>query len=159
MSHNHTSSVDSTTSSLTSLSSVTSVRDEPFKEQVNNLKTGPIPLSSLVENATNLINKLADNNQKNNYTYGGSTLQLHAVLREMLRHAGDCGGEYGRRYAASAICACAIGDDPDTPQMLHDLAETWLSHLLFICKYTRLTGRTQPNWFSPGEWFSFCPTK
>jgi hypothetical protein len=124
-------------SSLSSLSSVTSVREEPFKEHIHNIKTGPTALETLVENATFLIYKLAENEEKDVYQYGGSTVKLHAVLRAMLVHADGCGGEQATRYTAAAIWGCVVNDDvqsADTLQMLHDLAETWVSHLLFICK-------------------------
>jgi len=146
MSHKYTSSIDSSTSSLTSLSStssfaslhaVTSVRNAPYKEAVEDLKTGPTPLQSLVETATALIDMLAANEQKNIFEYNGSKLNLDAILRAMLHHAEGCGGETGERYTASAICRCAIRDDPEneqTLQMLHDLAKTWVSRLLLICK-------------------------
>jgi hypothetical protein len=138
MSCKYASSVDSTTYSLSSLSAVTSVRDETFKKQIDDLKKGPTPLPTLVGTATKLINILAADEKNNNYKYGGSTVKLHAVLLAMLDHAENCGGEDGKRYTAAAICLCAVLDDPEnkmTLQMLRDLSEFWISHLLFICKY------------------------
>lgn len=114
-------------SSVSSLTSVSSVREEPFKEHVRDIKTGPTALETLVEHATFLIDKLAANEEKDTYQ-GGSTVQLHAVLRAMLVHADGCSGKQGTRYTAAAIWACVVQDDTesaDTLQMLHDLAETW----------------------------------
>ncbi|KAF5378070.1 hypothetical protein D9615_007499 [Tricholomella constricta] len=146
MTHTQTSSIDSMCSSLSfpsssssPLSSVISVRDEAFKAAVDDLKTGPRSLQSLVETATALIDTFAANEQENTFDYNGSKLQLHDVLRAMLYHAEGCGGQGGNRYTASAICLCAVHDDPDnekTLQMLRDLAKTWVSHLLFIFHIT-----------------------
>ena len=125
---------------VASLSSVTSVRSQAFKEHVDNIKTGQTALDALVKAANTLVDELASNEEKNTYKYGGSTLKLHPVLRAMLVHADGCGGKQGTRYTAAAILGCVVNDNSesaDTLQMLHDLAVTWISHLLFICKYSR----------------------
>jgi hypothetical protein len=146
MSHKHTTSVESVGSSLTSLSSassrasltsVISVREDTFKEAVNDLKAGDIPLSELIETAVVLINTIASNEEKNTFEYSKSKLNLHTVLQAMLDHAEGCGGQDGKRYTASAIYLCSVEDDPDNEKtllMLRDLAITWVSHLLFICR-------------------------
>jgi hypothetical protein len=148
MSHDRTLSVDtqastgsegSNESSITPLSSPLSVCDQSFIEHVDKLKNEPMNTTdALVELATTLIANLAANDEHNNFRFSNSTLELHGVLREMLAHAQDCGGAAGRRYTAAAICSCAVGDDPTsegTLEMLADLARTWVSHLLFICKW------------------------
>jgi hypothetical protein len=129
----------SSTSSLrlSSLSSVISVRDDVFKQTVNDLKTGPTLLQILVKTAETLIDTIANNEQANTFKYNGITLKLNAVLAAMLHHGEECGGIDGKRYTASAISLCAVQDDTDeekTLQMLRDLAQTWVSHLLFICE-------------------------
>ncbi|KAF9507273.1 hypothetical protein BS47DRAFT_1321384 [Hydnum rufescens UP504] len=52
----------------------------------------------------------------------------------MLFYAFECGGEGGKRYTASAICACRREDNDVTLAYLQSLASTWLSHLLFVFK-------------------------
>lgn len=135
----------SSTSSLASLSSVVSVHDDVFKEAVDKLKTGLIPLQFLVETAVALINMIATHEEENVFEYTGSTLKLDAVLHAMLHHAEGCGGIGGMRYTASAICSCTVRDEPDesTLFMLHDLAKTWVSHSLFICECRIIEGWTK----------------
>ncbi|KAF5378138.1 hypothetical protein D9615_007524 [Tricholomella constricta] len=125
------------TSSFTSFPSVISVRSLAFTEAVNNLKTSSTPLPRLTETATALISTLAAHERKNTFEYNGFRLELHAVLQAMLDNAESCGGQASKRYTASAICRCAILDDPDpdnvkTLHMLRELAITWVTHLLFV---------------------------
>jgi hypothetical protein len=104
---------------------------------VDVVRTCDIPIDELVGTATALIAKLEGNEDKNTLTYGGCTLKLHRVHLAMLAHAESCGGESSTRYTAAAIYACIVRDqdDPQTLDMLHELGKTWVSHLLFICKY------------------------
>ncbi|KIJ91979.1 hypothetical protein K443DRAFT_126075 [Laccaria amethystina LaAM-08-1] len=67
-----------------------------------------------------------------------ATVNLHAVMSAMLTCAEECGGESGKRYVASAITSCGCKGDDNTIELLAALGTTWLTHLLFICKFQRL---------------------
>jgi hypothetical protein len=97
----------------------------------------PKVLQILVETATALIDMISNNEHRNTFEYNSSMLKLHTILSVMLHHTEGCGGIDSKCYTASSICLCAIQNDLDneqTLQMLHDLAKTWVSHLLFVCK-------------------------
>jgi hypothetical protein len=114
-----------------------------------------------VEHATFLIDKLAANEEKDTYQ-GGSTVQLHAVLRAMLVHADGCSGKQGTRYTAAAIWACVVQDDTesaDTLQMLHDLAETWALISFSFVSASDMPMTYEAQLYSQIQSFSFCPTK
>ena len=97
------------------------------------------PLSHLVEQAEKLIATLASHKTYNQLPYGDreikAKIKLHLILESMLHYAHDCGGEGGKRYTAAAIYVCCREDGEQTLGFLQDLAATWLSHLLFVCKW------------------------
>ena len=46
------------------------------------------------------------------------------------------GGERGKRYVASAIVACGQKGGPgDMVEVLAALGASWLTHLLFVCRW------------------------
>ena len=100
-----------------------------------------LAINDLEERANSLIGTLADDRHKeyNTLPYVQTDLKLHLILKAMLAHAEGCGGKAGKRYTVSAICACHEGeyDSEATLAGLQDLATTWLSHPLFVCKHRR----------------------
>ncbi|KAF8342439.1 hypothetical protein F5887DRAFT_357699 [Amanita rubescens] len=70
----------------------------------------------------------------------------------MLAHAESCGGENGKRYTATAICACVHEkrwNSPETLQALHGLALTWVTHLLFVFRCGNHSQRTPSDIATP----------
>jgi len=129
----------SVNASSASDASVVSVRSVDFKQTVGHLiEDKSLDTKDLVVEAMTLIDRLSNNPEKNVYACSGSpSVDLHAILREMINHAEGCGGTKGRRYAASAVVACGRYGDHGTPNtigLLRDLGMTWLSHLLFVCE-------------------------
>src|SRR5262245_60049351 len=135
------STASSHASSDGSVSSVISVRSELYKEKVKGLKEGPASLRSLAETATNLISRLKASKQ-NIYAHAGVDIKLDGLLSAMLEHVEGCCGNAGKGYSTAAIALCVVNDDEgseDTLHMLRDLAETWISHLLYVCKCEHLS--------------------
>jgi len=126
-------------SSFSSDSSQISTRSREFIEDIETIIQSEKPLSHLVEQAERLIATLASHKTYNQLPYGDreikAKIKLHLILESMLHYAHDCGGEGGKRYTAAAICVCCREDGDRTLGFLQDLAGTWLSHLLFVCKW------------------------
>ncbi|KAM6494482.1 hypothetical protein JOM56_010843 [Amanita muscaria] len=110
---------------------------ENFQKRYTEIDSKKLPLHELVLHAECFIDELGSEQGKDEIEYRGETFQAHGVLRAMLEHAEGCGsgGEYGKRYTATAICACVQDkqDGEETLDALHDLAATWVSHFLFVC--------------------------
>ena len=115
------------------------VRSSEFIQDVETIIQSEKLLSHLVEQAEKLIATLASHKTYNQLPYGDreikAKIKLHLILESMLHYAHDCGGEGGKRYTAAAICVCCREDGDQTLGFLQDLAATWLSHLLFVCKW------------------------
>ena len=122
--------------SFSSDSSQISARSSQFTLEVETVIESPITLTHLVDRATELIAKLASNEDYNKPLFSPpkSKIKLDRILTSMLHYAYDCGGEGGKRYTASAIYSCHRKDDKETLGYIQSLATTWLSHLLFVCK-------------------------
>ena len=122
--------------SFSSDASHISTRSEEFINDVKDIIDGPKSLEELVIRAEKLVAKLSSSEEFNKLPPGSpqTNLKLDRVLTAMLFHACDCGGEGGKRYTASAICACASNDVDKTLPYLQSLGTTWVSHLLFVCK-------------------------
>ncbi|KIL66743.1 hypothetical protein M378DRAFT_160219 [Amanita muscaria Koide BX008] len=109
---------------------------ENFQKRYTEIDSKKLPLHELVSHAECFIDELGSEQGKDEIGYRGEKFQAHGVLRAMHEHAEGCGGEYGKRYTATAICACVKDkqDGEETLDALHDLAATWVSHFLFIFK-------------------------
>jgi hypothetical protein len=120
-------------------SSQISTRSSEFIQDIETIIQSEKPLSHLVEQAEKLIATLASHKTYNQLPYGDreikAKIELHLILESMLHYAHDCGGEGGKRYTAAAICVCCREDGDQTLGFLQDLVATWLSHLLFVCKW------------------------
>jgi len=151
MSHSSKSSIDSThsarstDSALTALSSSSAassasaitILTADFKQRYAEVDNKNLPIIQLISQAERLINALGASNLDNVIEYESVKVQADKVLQAMLAQAESCGGENGKRYTATAICACVHEkqwNNPETLQALHDLALTWVSHLLFVCE-------------------------
>jgi hypothetical protein len=115
-------------------------------------------LPHFVELADQLIIKLASHNEYNQLPYGDreikARIKLDLILKSMLCFAYECSGEGSQRYTAAAICACRRENNQETLAFLQSLAATWLSHLLFVYKWTCIvakhalsTENSQDKWF------------
>ncbi|KAF9035289.1 hypothetical protein BJ165DRAFT_1615629 [Panaeolus papilionaceus] len=129
-------SIDSTSSSHTSLSSSSEVYEEKLKRGIEVIKSSEIPLEELVEKAETLINEVLAPDTRHLFTHenGDSQLsvELDKVILAMITYAEECGGKDGKRYVASAVIACS--EEEDAIQALAALGTTWLTHLLFVFK-------------------------
>jgi len=128
--------IRSADASFSSDASHVSTRSEEFMNDVKGIIDCVKPLKELMIRAEKLVEKLSDSEEFNKLPRGSpqTNLKLDRVLTAMLFHAYDCGGEGGKRYTASAICACGSNDDDTTLRYLQSLGTTWVSHLLFVCK-------------------------
>ena len=132
-------------SSLTSISSRTSV--EIYNGDLKPVISGILQsdeglLANLVNKAEEML-KMFSADQRNIFTVQKgdkkATVNLHAVMSAMLTCVEECGGKNGKRYVASAIVSCGRkGDSDNMIELLAALGTTWLTHLLFICKFQRL---------------------
>jgi hypothetical protein len=127
--------------SFASNSSEISTRSSLFRDSVQNIIAGNTPSLDLVGKAKDMISNLSSHNVYNRVgtEYTSSNMfdvKLHRILESMLNYAGECGGENGLRYTAAAIFACYQQDDEETLKYLQSLATTWLSHLLYVCKWS-----------------------
>jgi hypothetical protein len=113
-------------------------RSSDFTQEVEAIIGSSIPLPNLEKQAQSLIKELASHPVYNRLLYGDSEtrarIRLDRVLHSMPFYAFECGGEGGKRYTSSAICACRREDNDVTLAYLQSLASTWLSHLLFVCE-------------------------
>ncbi|KAF9505838.1 hypothetical protein BS47DRAFT_487664 [Hydnum rufescens UP504] len=118
--------------------SQTSTRSSEFTQEVEDIIGNSIPLPNLEEQAQSLIKELGSHPVYNQLSYGDSEIRarikLDRILYSMLFYAYECGGDGGKRYTASAICACRRENNDVTLAYLQSLASTWLSHLLFVFK-------------------------
>jgi hypothetical protein len=133
----------SSVSSLTSISSRASVEiyNRDLKPAISDILQNDEDLPNLVNKAEEMV-KIFSADQRNIFTYQEgdkkATVNLHAVMSAMLTRVEECGGESGKRYVASAIASCGRKGDNNTIELLAALGTTWLTHLLFICKFQRL---------------------
>ena len=151
MSHSSKSSIDSThsarstdsaltslsSSSTTSRASAITILTDDFKQRYAEVDNKNLPIPQLVSQAERLIRALGASNLDNVIEYESVKVQADTVLEAMLAQAEGCGGEHGKRYTATAICACIHEkrwNSPETLQALRALALTWVSHLLFVCE-------------------------
>ncbi len=142
MSHSSKSSIDSTRStdgaltSLSSSSTTTTILADGFKQRYAEVDIKNLPIPQLVSQAERLIKALGASNLENVIEYESVKVQADKVLEVMLAQAESCGGENGKRYTATAICACVHEkrwNSPEMLQALHGLALTWVTHFLFVC--------------------------
>jgi hypothetical protein len=140
MSYSSKSSIDSasnTSSSTTSRASAIIILADDFKQRYGEIDNKNLPIPQLVSQAERLIRALGASTLNNVIEYENVKVQADKVLEAMLAHAESCGGENGKRYTATAICACVDEkrwNSPETLHTLHDLALTWVTHLLFVCE-------------------------
>ena len=142
MPHEPSNSLDSTTLSLTLLSSEASVEyyENRLKPHIDTIKKSNIILQELVDAAEKIINNKSTPDSKSTFKYKKGddeiSVQLDKVMIAMLSCAEECGGERGQRYVAAAILGCSKEDD--VVGALASLGTTWLTHLLFICQFSYL---------------------
>ena len=120
-------------------SSEISTRSSIFRQEVCTLIDGDIQLSSFADRAKAMIAMLASHDSYNQISRDYTSKAMidvkpHRILDSMLHYAEGCGGEYGKQYAAAAICACSHQENKETLKYLQSLATTWLSHLLYVCQ-------------------------
>ena len=137
MSHNRSDSEQFSTSSsyFTSISSDDSREyyEEKLKPRIQVVTESAVSLHELVDAAEKIINEKFAHDSESAFTYADISVQLDQVMMAMLACAEECGGESGKRYVASAILACC--EEEDVVGALVALGTTWLTHLLFICRY------------------------
>ena len=130
-------------SSLTSISWRASIEiyNRDLKPAISDILQSDEDLSNLVNNADEMV-KMFSADQRNIFTVQKgdkkATVNLHAVMSAMLTCVEECGGKNGKRYVASAIVSCGRKGDDNMIELLAALGTTWLTHLLFICKFQRL---------------------
>ncbi|KAF8179217.1 hypothetical protein BJ912DRAFT_982930 [Pholiota molesta] len=114
---------------------------ESLSGEVTRIQQSQTDLQTLVDGARKLITEKLIPSPGNTYRHtnknGPVSLNLDAVISAMLAFSGDCGGEKGTRYVASAVTACSGkdgGDDDDVVHALVALGVTWLTHFLFVLK-------------------------
>jgi len=140
MPHKPSDSLDSTTSSLTSLSSESSVElyEIRIKPSLVAIQNSDATLQELVDAAEKIVNETFALDPKSTYKYQNDgdeiSVRLDKVMIAMLSCADECGGEGGKRYVASAILGCS--KEKDVIGALASLGTTWLTHLLFICQFS-----------------------
>ena len=149
MSHSSKPSIDSThsarstggalsSSSTTSSPSAITILADDFKQRYAEVDIKNFPIPQLVSQAERLIKALGASNLDNVIEYESAKVQADKVLEAMLAHAENCGGENGKRFTATAICACVHEkrrNSPETLQALRVLALTLVTHFLFVCEY------------------------
>jgi hypothetical protein len=115
-----------------------SVTSRKFMNDVKDIISSSKPLADIVNRAEDLIAKLASHEEFDRLPYGSpdNQLKLSRALTAMLHYAEDCGGQGGKWYTGSAICACRCDEKEATLRGLQSLGTTWVSHLLFVCKWT-----------------------
>jgi hypothetical protein len=98
----------------------------------------------LVDQAQKLVKMLSSSAEFKKLLPGAPecNLMLDRVLAAMLSSARACGDEGGMRYTTSAIYTCCYEDNEMTLRYLQSLGTTWVSHLLFVRKWTRRVCRT-----------------
>ncbi|KXN86444.1 hypothetical protein AN958_10100 [Leucoagaricus sp. SymC.cos] len=142
MPHKPSQSLDSTASSLTSLSSEASVElyENKLRPTIDTISKSDVTLQELVDAAEKIVNERFASDSKSTFKYKKGddeiSVQLDKVMVAMLAGAEECGGESGQRYVASAILACS--KEEDVVEALASLSITWLTHLLFICRFQNL---------------------
>ena len=167
MSHSRNVSLDSAKGSDSSLSSLTSISSRASVEIYNaDLKPvisdilqneedlANLNLADLVKKAEEMIKKFSAD-ERNIFTYQKddkkATVNLHEVMSAMLACAEECGGESGKRYVALAITLCGDKGDDNVVGLLVALGTTWLTHLLFICKFQRVGVSRHRQYLSQNE--------
>ena len=129
--------------SLTSISSRTSVEiyNGDLKPVISDFLQSDEDLPNLVNKAEEML-KIFSADQRNIFTCRKgdkkATVNLYAIMSAMLTCVEECGGENGKRYVASAIVSCGCKGDDNMIELLAALGTTWLTHLLFICKFQRV---------------------
>ena len=129
-------------SSLTSISWRTSVEiyNGDLKPVISDILQSDEDLPNLVNKAEEML-KMFSTDQRNTFKCQKgdekATVNLHAVMSAILTCVEECGGEKGKRYVASAIVSCGCKGDDNVVELLAALGTTWLTHLLFICKFQR----------------------
>ncbi|KAF8342399.1 hypothetical protein F5887DRAFT_1283776 [Amanita rubescens] len=119
----------------TSSASAITILADDFKRRYAEVDDKNLPIPQLVSQAERLIRALGASNLDNVIEYESVKIQADKVLEAMLAQAENCGGENGKRYAATAICACVHEkrwDSPETLRELRGLALTWITHFLFV---------------------------
>ena len=130
-------------SSLTSISWRASIEiyNRDLKPSISDILQSDENLTNLVTKAEEML-KMFSGDQRNSFTVQKgdkkATMNLHAVMSAMLTCVEECGGKNGKRYVASAIVSCGCKGDDNVIELLAALGTTWLTHLLFICKFQRL---------------------
>ena len=130
---------DSSINTDTSGSTASSEADR-FRDTLEGLMVGEIPNDDLVKRANKLIESLAGRPNPNEFAprwYRRCTTKVNKILEAMLVFSPQCGGEEGQRYVACAIIACTVGSKSSegTHADLTDLAISWFSNFLWICKF------------------------
>ncbi|KAF8321957.1 hypothetical protein F5887DRAFT_345700 [Amanita rubescens] len=127
-------SLSSSSSTTSSASAITILADD-FKQRYAEVDIKNLPIPQLISQAERLIKALGASNPDNVIEYESAKVQADKVLEAMLAQAENCGGENGKRYTATAICACVHEkrwNSPETLQALHVLALTWVTRFLFV---------------------------
>jgi hypothetical protein len=115
------------------------IYNKDLKPAISDILQNDEDLPNLVNKAEEMV-KMFSADQRNIFTCQEpgdekASVNLHAVMSAMLTCAEECGGERGKRYVASAITSCGRKSDGDVMELLAALGTTWLTHLLFICKF------------------------
>jgi hypothetical protein len=101
------------------------------------LASSPASESDQLARANALVDRLAVSSAADSYTCFDQTILLSAVLRAMIRHAKDCGGDQGHRWTISRVLACEHDENKyegGTIKLLRYLGIAWLTHFLFLCE-------------------------
>jgi hypothetical protein len=140
MSHSRNDALESASSILTSCSSEAAVKlyEERLKPGIDAITNSEsrVPLKELVGNAEKMIGEKFAPDPRSTYKYKKDSyeisVKLDKVMTAMLAYAGECGGDRGKTYVASAILTCS--KEEDVVGALAALGTIWLTHLLFICQ-------------------------
>ena len=127
-------SMDTDTSGSTASSEA-----DRFRETLDGLIVGSFKNEDLVKRANELIESLAERPDPNEFTprwYRRCRTKVNKILEAMLAFSPECGGEEAQRYVACTIIACTAGSK--SSEGIHadltDLAVSWFSNFLWICK-------------------------
>jgi hypothetical protein len=120
-------------------SSSASTEADRFGEDLDDMIAGDKSNDELVWRTKQLIESLAGRRDPNEFVprwYRRCQAKMNKILEAMLAFSSKCGGAHSQRYVACAVIACTAGtkSSEETHRALTDLALSWFSNFLWICK-------------------------
>ena len=113
---------------------------ELFREEIRDLIARSESNDQLVRRANQLIDSLARTENPNGFVptwYKRCKTKVSKIIEAMLVFSDPCGGACSQRYVACAIIASTQGTKSigETHRALTDLALSWFSNFLWVCKF------------------------